>query len=225
MPVRFVFPVLLGVFGVAVLSSLGTWQIQRLQWKLDVLKTIEARVNASPVSIPMMVSEAADNYLAVEAVGELTGDEVYVLSSLQGFGPGYRVVAAFKTGERRIMLDLGFFLESVRSQSISADQLHVAGNLHWPDETDSWFTPQPDGDLWFARDVKMMSGYLETEPILLVARRTNPAIEGSTPLPVNSAGVPNNHLNYAITWFLMAIAWCGMTLYWVWRIRHKIEDI
>jgi surfeit locus 1 family protein len=42
-----------------------------------------------------------------------------------------------------------------------------------------------------------------------------------TPLPVDTSGIPNDHLNYAITWFSLAALWMGMTLYLLWRIRRK----
>jgi len=45
-----------------------------------------------------------------------------------------------------------------------------------------------------------------------------------SPWPVSRAGIPNNHLNYAITWFLMAAAWLGMTGYWLWRIRRQSDE-
>jgi surfeit locus 1 family protein len=96
----------------------------------------------------------------------------------------------------------------------------VVGNLDWPRETDS-FTPAPDAKtgLWFARDVPAMAQALGTEATLIVARGSTG--DGITPMPVDTSAIPNNHWQYAITWFLLAVAWLGMTSLWLWRIRRR----
>ena len=98
----------------------------------------------------------------------------------------------------------------------------ITGNLHWPQERDR-FTPEPDAasGLWFARDVPQMAAALGTEPVLVVARAVEPADGAFTPLPVDTAGIPNDHLGYALTWFSLAAAWAGMTLLLLWRIRRR----
>jgi surfeit locus 1 family protein len=45
--------------------------------------------------------------------------------------------------------------------------------------------------------------------------------QGIAPVPVSVEGIPNNHRQYAITWFSLAAVWAGMTLYLLWRIRRK----
>ncbi|HCT33990.1 MAG TPA: SURF1 family protein, partial [Sulfitobacter sp.] len=96
----------------------------------------------------------------------------------------------------------------------------VTGNLQWPRETDS-FTPEADlkGNIWFARDVPDMAQTLGTEPVLLVARSSTPQPAGISPLPVDTARIPNDHLQYAITWFSLAAIWLGMSLFFLRRRR------
>jgi surfeit locus 1 family protein len=100
-------------------------------------------------------------------------------------------------------------------------QVQVAGNLHWPDDRNS-ATPENDvaGNTWFARDVAQMAAQLQTRPLLVVARQISPAEAGVTPLPVDSSAIPNDHLNYAITWYSLAVVWAAMTLYFLWRNRR-----
>jgi surfeit locus 1 family protein len=45
-----------------------------------------------------------------------------------------------------------------------------------------------------------------------------------TPLPVDTIGIPNDHLEYAITWFLLAVVWLSMSLYWVIRTLRRKES-
>ncbi|RMD95000.1 MAG: SURF1 family protein [Alphaproteobacteria bacterium] len=219
---RLIVPLGFGIAGIAVLVALGLWQLQRLEWKQGLLQEIGARLAARPVALPAAPDPERDRYLAVRVSGRFTGDELRVLTSLREAGPGFRHVAAFVTDDgRRVMVDRGFAperAEVVPPRGAAA----VTGNLVWPDEVDS-FTPEPDIDsgLFFARDVAAMAEYLGSEPVLIVARRIEPPDPVVRPLPVGTEGIPNNHLQYAITWFLLALAWAGMTALWLWRIRRR----
>ena len=105
---------------------------------------------------------------------------------------------------------------------VPAVPLVVRGNLHWPNETDS-YTPEPDleAGVWYARDVPMMAAHLKTEPILLVASAVEGDLQSIEPNPITITGIKNDHMGYAITWFLLAIVWAGMTLLFTWRITRQ----
>lgn len=214
---RLLFLLIFGVAGTAILIGLGTWQIQRLTWKRGVLNEIESRIGADPVGLPASPDPVRDRYLPVQVTGTILPREVRVLVSVQRVGPGVRVIAPFETTDGRvILLDRGFVADADKASPRTTGPATVTGNLHWPRETDS-FTPPPDSarNLWFARDVPAMAAALGTEPVLLIARsRTDP---GVTPMPVDTAGIPNDHLNYAITWFSLALIWATMTGFFLWR--------
>ncbi|WP_170371002.1 SURF1 family protein [Ruegeria arenilitoris] len=220
---RILFLLIFGLAGLAVLVSLGTWQVQRLAWKEGILADIEARIAADPVPLPEAVDPEADRYLPVEVSGEMLPGEIHVLVSVKQVGPGYRVIAPFQTGDRTILVDRGFVPTTAKQAERQIGHMQVVGNLHWPDEIDG-YTPDPDpaGNIWFARDVPALADALGAEPILMVARsQTDPAI---TPLPVDTAGIPNDHLQYAVTWFGLALVWAAMTGYFLWRGRAPSES-
>ncbi|MCZ8335732.1 MAG: SURF1 family protein [Rhodobacteraceae bacterium] len=218
---RMIIPLLIGLLGGAILISLGVWQLNRLAWKEAVLADIDARIADAPVSLPATPDPQADRYLPVTATGRFTGEQLDVLVSRKQIGPGVRVVEAFETEDgRRILVDRGFLTDDQRSAPRLSGAATVEGNLHWPDEVDG-FTPPPDATtgLWFARDVAAMAAALDTEATFIVARKpTGGEIE---PMPVDSSGIPNDHMNYAITWFSLAAVWLGMTAYLLWRIRQR----
>lgn len=221
---RVVFLVFFGLTGFAILVWLGTWQIQRLGWKQEVLAEIDSRISAEPVGLPATPDPDNDKYLPVEVSGTVSDAELHVLVSVKHVGPGYRIIAPFQTeDDRLILLDRGFVPTEDKNKARQTGQMMVIGNLHWPDEVDS-YTPEPDvaANTWFARDVPRMAAALGTEPVLLIARSaTDPNI---TPLPVDTVGVPNDHLQYAITWFSLALIWATMTAYFLWRTRAKPES-
>jgi len=64
-----------------------------------------------------------------------------------------------------------------------------------------------------------MAQALGTEATLIVAR--TPTGDGIAPQPVDTSGIPNDHWGYAITWFLLAFVWAGMTAGLLWRIRQR----
>ncbi|MCL6285324.1 SURF1 family protein [Ruegeria sp. 2012CJ41-6] len=220
---RILFLLLFGLAGFGTLVALGTWQTQRLSWKERILADIDARISAAPVALPLRPDPEDDRYLPVALSGEMLAGEVPVLVSVKQVGPGYRIIAPFETEGRRILVDRGFVGIEDHTTSRALGPMELSGNLHWPQEIDS-YTPEPDlkENIWFARDVPALAEALGTEPVLLIARNvTDPGI---TPLPVASAGIPNDHLQYAVTWFGLAAVWAGMTGFFLWRTRARPES-
>ena len=220
---RFLVPLIFGLGGFAVLAALGVWQLRRLEWKEAILADIDARIDAAPVAVPAALDREAHRYLPVTARGDFTGAPVRVLVSTKERGAGYRLVSRFELDDgRAIMVDEGFVGLEENATPEPAEDVTVAGNLHWPDETDRW-TPEPDlsQGLFYARDVERLADALATEPVLIVARTVAGTDARATPLPVTSAGVPNNHLGYAVQWFGLAAVWLGMTAFLLWRIRKR----
>jgi surfeit locus 1 family protein len=216
-----IWPIVFGIGGAAILVSLGIWQVQRLAWKEGVLAEMETQIAADPVAIPEEPDPEAHGYLSVEATGRLGADHIRVLVSQRGQGAGYRAISPLDTGERTILVDRGF-MPTEGEPPVHQRQVTVIGNLHWPEEVDS-FTPENDlaRNIWYARDVEALAERLDAEPILVVAREMSVSDDPVTPLPVDTSGIPNDHLEYAITWFSLAAIWLGMTLYLLWRIRRR----
>ena len=219
---RILFPLILGIVGCAILIQLGLWQLRRMEWKEGLLDQVEAGIQADPVPLPAAIDPSM-KYLPVTVTGTTTGAEIDVLSHTKEQGGGYQVVSRFITDDgRAIMLDRGFVPQELRHVERGPVRLAIRGNLHWPDEKGS-ATPEPnlDENIWFARDVPAMAEVLETEPVLVVASFVEGAAQGIEPIPVAVEGIPNNHLSYAVQWFLIAATWAGMTLGLIWRIRQR----
>lgn len=218
---RMILPLLFGLVGTVILISLGLWQVQRMQWKEGILADITARIAAAPVALPATPDPEADRYLPVTVTGRFTGQTLRVLVSRKEIGAGVRIIEAFQTKDgRRVLVDRGFLPDADKNRALTVTNATVTGNLHWPQETDS-FTPPPDlkTGLWYARDVVAMARALETEPTFLVARE--PTGDGIEAMPVDTSGIPNDHWGYAVQWFSMAAVWLGMTVYLLWRIRQR----
>ena len=209
-----VFFALFGLAGVAILVWLGMWQLQRLEWKTDLLAQIESRMSQEPVELPSVVTLTHDNYRQVTFEGVLTGSTAHFLTSDRNTGPGYKVIAAAAAPGRRVMIDLGFVPIDQKPQFEQLfGGISIVGNVYFPNEVDPLYTPMPDfaQNIFFARDLELMPEYLDTERVLIVATQVEPDF-GTIPQRV-AHNLPNDHFGYAITWFLLALAWAGMTVF------------
>lgn len=220
---RLILPLTFGIAGVAVLLSLGFWQLSRLQEKEAVIAEIVTRIGAPPVGLPEVAEVERDRYLPVVVEGRYTGEVAHVLASQRELGTGSRVIAVLEAeGGRRVLVDRGFLPDRAREGAdFASGRVTLTGNLHWPrDTTDS--TPPPDlgRGLWFSRAPEPLAAHLGTEPLLIVARHDGVGVAGLVTVPVTTIDIRNDHLEYAITWFLLALVWAGMTGFLLWRIRR-----
>jgi len=220
-----IIPGLFGLIGTAVLAALGVWQLDRAGQKAALVADMEARLVGTPTALPLRPDPEADNYRPVRLNGGFLPAQTFVLSGLKGEGPGFRVIGAFRTDDgRTILVDRGFLPEARRADlSAPVGTVHtLVGNLQWPRDTDS-FTPDYDSarNLFFARDVAPLAAHLGTDTVLLVLRASQPQHPLIQPMPVDEVKVPDNHMGYAVQWFLMALVWVGMTLFFLWRIRAQ----
>ena len=205
--------------GTVILLSLGQWQVNRLVWKQSILVEIDGKISGLPQHLPSNIKETEHKYLPVELSGKIKGSFIKVMASQKFIGAGYRIITPFELQKGNVILvDLGFIRHELASKISLSGDLNIIGNLHWPKEVD-FFTPDPDqkNNIWYARDVNGLSKELGTEPILVVAKSFSPSIVHLDPLPINTKNIPNNHKQYAITWFALAFIWLGMGLFFIYR--------
>jgi surfeit locus 1 family protein len=216
-----ILALILGIAGTGTLVGLGVWQLQRLEWKEAIIAGAEAMIAAAPIPLPPSPDPASDRYRAVTVTGGFTGEEAHVLTSTREAGPGFLVIAAYLTGDgRRILIDRGFVPETEKTTPRPPRAVAVTGNLNWPDDVTS-STPGYDSGraIWYGRDVAGIASLLKTEPVLIIA--SSDTGDRIAARPVTTAGFRNDHWQYAVTWFSLAVAWAGMTVFLLWRIRSR----
>ena len=176
-----------------------------------------------PQALNLKNIDINNQYLPVTYEGEFLKNEIHVLFSLKPYGPGFKIIRPFKLkSDEIILVDLGFVRESEKNVQREIKENKISGNIFFPNETD-FFTPAPNfvKNIWFSRDLEKMSNYLNTKPIMVImSSKVNDDTVVITPLSPNFI---NNHLQYAITWFSMAIAWFFMSIYLIIRLvsNHK----
>jgi surfeit locus 1 family protein len=214
-PTLFTIPVVL------VCVALGTWQLQRLGWKRELIAQREAGVVAAPVMPPRSLAKArALEFHPVVGDGVLLNDkELYLNATGPRGGAGFHVLTPLREPEGRIVfVNRGFVPTNLRAPaSRAAGQLagtvHIRGLLRLPPvEKPSWFIPdnRPDLNYWFWIDLPAMAAADHLDPANLAPFYID---ADATPNPggwpqggVTQLNLPNDHLQYAITWFSLAAA-------------------
>ncbi|RVT82797.1 SURF1 family protein [Rhodobacteraceae bacterium CCMM004] len=211
---RWIGLAILGLGGVAVLVRLGIWQLDRLEEKTAYIARIEAGIAAMPVPLPPAPT-AEDEFLPVAVTGEVGDGALRFVHSANASG----LVVPLATPEGRVLADLGLIAPDAMPDLAGA-VLSVEGNLAFPQGDGEGLRPDAPNP-WTQRNVAAMADLLDTRPVLVVARRVDPAPAGVRPFPITTDGIPNNHLGYAVQWFGMAAVWAGMAGLLGWRMMRR----
>lgn len=207
--------------------ALGSWQVQRRAWKLDLIERVDQRVQAPAVPAPgpqawPRVNAADDAYRRVQATGRFVeGAETCVQAATER-GAGFWVLTPLKRDDgSTLLINRGFVLPEARGQvAWVGGPVSVTGLLRIT-EPGGGFLRRNDAaaNRWYSRDVQAIAaarGLDHVAPYFIDADAA-PA-SASAPAPASGAAngvVPisgltviafhNSHLVYAITWYTLAL--------------------
>lgn len=225
---RLLWPTLITAAGVAVLAGLGTWQIQRLHWKEALVAAMEAR-GAEPVleSVPSGAEPEAIEYRRIRLTGSFSHDkEMYLQSRVRNGVAGLHVITPLVLGERgAVLVDRGWVPPEkgdpeTRPEGQVEGPVVVEGVVRLNPQPGP-FTPdnRPDANQWYRIETSAMGAQagFEVLPFYIVA--TTGAAPGGFPIADEAAGVQivNNHLQYALTWYGLAVALIAVYLVFAFR--------
>jgi surfeit locus 1 family protein len=239
---QLVLPALLTLIALGVLVSLGNWQVRRLAWKEDLIARATERPKEPVKAVPSAAAwpgfDVADNeYRPYRLAGHFLHDkEALVFTSLsepKGHygGPGFWVVTPFVLSSGgTVLVNRGFVPQgrerpADRGETLSDQAVAVVGLLR-PDDRPGLFTPadRPDQNVFYSRHIAAISAAkgllapIAPFTIDLLASKTPP---GGLPQAGETLFVfPNNHLQYAITWYGLAVVLLAVFVGFAWtRLR------
>jgi len=227
----------------ALLIGLGTWQLQRKTWKEGLIAALTAQLAAPPIALPAVsawphLDENALQYHRVTFTAQFDNSKealVYAIPStfrpdVQERGPGYWVFTPARlTDGGLVIVNRGFVPEGrqdVRSrpQGEIAGPATIVGALRWPDER-HWFTPtdDPAHNLWFSRDPAAIAAAKALGPVApFYVEQESPVPPGGLPQPGRLVvSLPDNHLQYALTWYGLALVLAGTFISWALGSRRE----
>ncbi|WP_435113614.1 SURF1 family protein [Candidatus Pelagibacter bacterium nBUS_36] len=195
-----------------MLFSLGSWQLYRLNWKLDLINQIEQSLKSSPIELSNIDKK---NYLRIKTSGKIDFEKQIYLYNLNESGkPGFEVINPILINNENYLINRGWipFDKKDRSEINYINQNDIIGTLKTQSKANS-FKPQNDiqKNYWFTLDREDIFEYTGKEFSKYIIY-----LNGDYKLPkpkVITAKISNNHKKYAITWFSMAISILLIYLY------------
>lgn len=236
-------PTIFTVVCAIILLGLGIWQLDRKTWKQNLIATLTDRLAKAPEDLPPRASwprllQAGNEFRRVTFPAEfLEGQEALVYSSGSPFrsdvkGPGYWLFAPAQLAGGSIVLVNRGFVPLDRKEPASRlaanarGTTEIVGIMRWP-ETRGLFTPADDvkGNVWYLRDIKAMADtkkWASAAPFYIDQESPVPA--GGVPLPGKfTVHLTDNHLQYALTWFGLALTLAGVYVAWLaGRFRRRL---
>jgi surfeit locus 1 family protein len=213
------WPTVWAVPMVLLCLGLGAWQIQRLHWKEGLIAERAAAVAAPAIPLPTDGAVPHDlEFRHVSAEGVFLNDkEIFLGATSDGGESGYQILTPLRQADGNIVfVDRGFIPSELKDRAKRgagepAGNVRIQGLLRLPpDGRPNWFLPdnRPDLNYWFWVNLPAMAAadkFGQVAPFYIDADAApNP---GGWPRGgVTRLDLPNNHLQYAITWFSLAIA-------------------
>ncbi len=233
--------VLVTLLGLALclgFAALGTWQVYRRAWKLDLIARVQSRVHAAPSAAPgsgawPQVTTAADAYRRVRARGVFLNEQETRVQALTELGGGFWVLTPMRTQAGfTVLVNRGFVpydhaAPATRLAGWITGPTTVAGLLRITEPGGSFIQRNdPAHGRWYSRDVEAIAATRRlggVAPYFIDADATpNP---GGWPVGgLTVISFPNSHLVYAVTWYalaLMVLGAGGLVGRQEWRVRKR----
>ncbi|MCE9523414.1 MAG: SURF1 family protein [Alphaproteobacteria bacterium] len=212
------------LIALAILIALGTWQLQRRAEKHALLDQIADRLQAAPAPVEILLATgayAAHRAATAQGVFDHTA-EAYVYAPRSTDGPprpGFRIVTPLRLVSGGLLLvdrgwvDAALKAPDTRKKGQVEGEIEVAGTLR-PSSLPATFTPAPDlaSRTFYQRDGAAIAKALNlTLSSTLILEASSRQEGGPEPLPT-LVNIPDNHLQYALTWFSLALVL--LVVYW-----------
>jgi surfeit locus 1 family protein len=229
------WPTVITVPSLIVLLGLGTWQVQRLHWKENLIAERTARTTAAPVALPRPGEESPAETLAqldfrhATATGRFQHEkEMYLAARTMNGNVGYQVVTPLVLADGGVVLVNRGWVPTEKKDPATREAGQVTGAvgidgvIRLPGKQ-NWLQPdnEPARNNWFWSDLPAMATHAGIAPdsLVQVFLEAGPAPNpGGYPLGGQTrVNLPNDHLQYAITWYALAIALAVIYVAYHWR--------
>ncbi|MCK5041444.1 MAG: SURF1 family protein [Sphingomonadales bacterium] len=231
-----------GIFGTVIvlaafvaLLALGTWQVQRMVWKTDMLTAIHTGMAAEPTVFDN--SATYDEYTRIMVEGRFDhAKEMYVYAINKNGLPGFYIYVPLHTDNNEtIIINRGFvapdFLDqATRAEGLPSGNVSLTGMLR-NGAVKKYFIPENDitANRWFFADLAAMVDNIgqdrDTVYPMILELEADSAVTVPPYGGVTRVNIPNNHLGYAITWYGLALALLVVVFIYRKKTNRKQEEI
>ena len=205
----------LAAFGTCM--ALGTWQVQRLEWKEGLIAEIAAANESAPLTALPQTAEELEKlqFHKVTLSGTWVADtEFHITPRYYRDQYGYHLIAPMKLADGRTLLVNRGWISAKKKEADSRPETRVKGKatitgLVRTGAERSYFTPpsQPEKNLWFGRDIEQMANHASLKnPVPAMVDRIGEQKADQLPIPSDGTiRLRNDHLSYILTWYGIAL--------------------
>ncbi|PPR79249.1 MAG: hypothetical protein CFH01_00509 [Alphaproteobacteria bacterium MarineAlpha2_Bin1] len=211
--------------GFIFLLGLGTWQLDRLEWKNNLIAERQSFLNDDPILFNGDIKELnGAMWKPVQLNGTYQHDkELYLAARSMRGNVGFHVLTPLSLSNgKNILINRGWVPREkkdplTRIQSNYKGPVELIGIIT-PGFKKGFFSPKNDltNNVWLYVDyMEMSSAVGMTLQKFVIDAKEN----GRGGFPIGSqtrVNMPNDHLQYAVTWYLL-----GLTLVFVWFFWNK----
>ena len=196
---------------ILILVSLGTWQLERLRWKTTILSSMKLSLSMPPIKISREIIDNINkySYRRIELTGSYLNDNHFTIySKVLNKKVGKHLVVPFKTQYGTILINRGFIPKNFKTISeIESGLVTINGMVKFQQKI-NYFTPKNNiyKNEWYYININDANDYLSAQLLnFYIVEENN--IEEEYPVGSQyNINIPNDHLQYAITWFSLALA-------------------
>lgn len=227
------WPTVFAVVGVTLLVGLGIWQVERLAWKRGLIADRAAAMAAPAMEHAGAVELPRDEFRHISLTGTYLHDrEMYLVATSKRAGAlGYDVVTPLRLGDGSVVLiNRGWVPRerkdpATRRDGLTKGTVTVTGLIRRGGRR-NWLTPDndPAKNIWFDVAFDQMAAHARLQHVRHFVVEAGPKENPPGVYPIGGqsrTALPNNHLQYAITWFALAVALT--VIYFVYHYRRP-ED-
>jgi surfeit locus 1 family protein len=210
------WPTFSALAGLLVLLGLGTWQVERLQWKEVVIAERAQQLAAPPEPLPAVAENwRTFDFRRVSVAGQFRHDleQLFGAFAIDGQLGHHVLTPLIRPDGAAVLIDRGWVPAdkahpAARREGQVEGEVRLSGIARYRSgDRPGWFRPdnQPDADLWFWYDLPALEEATGLELLPVVVEADASVNPGNLPIGGQTrTELPNNHLQYAITWYGLA---------------------
>ena len=208
----------------ASLLYLGYWQLLRLEWKTELLSTIKDGQAEDHIEYPFGVKDNKFSYKKSFLSGKIDQSKELYFFNINSYGQsGYNIIVPLLTDGRTVYVDLGWTnFTDINSKEFMfrslTGELDFKGILIYSKER-RLFSPQPDTikNSWYLMNIEEMDQFTKLKSEKYIFRVVEQEYYSDLLNEFTAINIPNNHLQYAITWFALAISIAAMYIIYIYK--------
>ena len=214
------------LFLIALVSLvyLGSWQLHRLEWKTELLNSIKDGQTEGYIEYPYDIKNNDFSYKKSFISGKIDQSKELHFFNINSYGQsGYNIIVPLLTEGRTVYIDLGWTnFKDINSKEFMFrslnGELDFRGILIYSKKR-RLFSPKPDTikNSWYLMNIKEMDQFTKLNSEKYIFRVVEQEYYLDLLNEFTAINIPNNHLQYAITWFALAISIAAMYIIYIYK--------